>query len=126
MTDTKSHKATTKDDAPEVAPTALPAPSAPPVGAGWPNGMYPATGTFGYGNIVQGEPAPLTATAGIPGTWDNPAGNIPANAAAANTAGTNASPATVWTVGQYVQGSTAGAPGEMYWNGTTWVAGRKT
>ena len=31
-----------------------------------------------------------------------------------------------WTTGQYVQGSTAGAPGEMYWNGTTWVTGRAT
>jgi len=109
----------------EVTPTALPAPSKPPVGSGYPTGMYPTTGTFGYGNIIQGATDPLTATAGIPGSWDNPGGKIPANAAAANTAGTNASPTSAWTVGQYVQGSTAGAGGEMYWNGTAWVAGRK-
>ena len=29
-----------------------------------------------------------------------------------------------WTTGQYVQGSTAGASGEMNWNGTAWVTGR--
>jgi len=64
------------------------------------------------------------AAAGSPGTW-SPSGNpAPTNAAQANTMGIVASPATLWTPGQYVQGSTAGAAGEMYWDGTKWVAGR--
>jgi hypothetical protein len=66
------------------------------------------------------------ATAGIPGSWTPVGSTPPANAAAANTAGITATPATTWTVGQYVQGSTAGAAGEMYWDATAtdWVAGR--
>lgn len=62
------------------------------------------------------------ATAGTPGTWTPTGSTPPANAAAAT--GVVASPATDWTVGQYVQGSTAGTGGEMNWNGTAWVAGR--
>lgn len=63
------------------------------------------------------------ATAGAPGTW-TPAGSTPpADAAAATAAGIVANPATDWTVGQYVQGSTAGTAGQMNWNGTAWVAG---
>jgi hypothetical protein len=65
------------------------------------------------------------ATAGIPGTW-TPAGSTPpANAAGATSSGVVASPATAWTVGQYVQGSTAGVPGQMHWSGAAWVAGPK-
>jgi hypothetical protein len=69
-------------------------------------------------------PAPATgATAGIPGTW-TPAGSAPpASASVANTNGIVASPTTLWTVGQYVQGTAVGAAGRMYWSGTTWVGG---
>jgi len=63
----------------------------------------------------------VTATAGTPGTWS---GSAPADAAAATAAGVVASPTTAWTTGQYVQGSTAGVPGEMHWGGTAWAAGR--
>lgn len=63
------------------------------------------------------------ATAGTPGTWTGGTATPPQNAAAANALGITASPATAWTTGQYVQGSVAGTPGQMYWNGTTWVAG---
>lgn len=63
------------------------------------------------------------ATSGAPGYW-TPAGSTPpATSAAASSV--VASPTTSWTTGQYVQGSTAGASGEMYWNGTAWTAGRK-
>ena len=66
------------------------------------------------------------ATAGTPGTW-TPAGSTPpANAAGATSAGITASPATAWTTGQYVQGSTAGTPGEMHWSGTAWATGKAT
>lgn len=71
-----------------------------------------------------GAVAATGATAGIPGTW-TPAGSTPpANAAGATSAAVVASPATAWTVGQYVQGSTAGAPGEMNWTGSAWASGR--
>ncbi len=66
------------------------------------------------------------ATAGIPGTW-TPAGCIvPANQTSVITGSpvtVVASPATNWTVGQYVQTQTAGVGGRVYWNGTAWVAG---
>jgi hypothetical protein len=71
--------------------------------------------------IVDGV-APFTATAGTPGTWSGTP--VPADAAAATTAGVVASPTSAWTTGQYVQGSTAGAAGEMYWDGAAWAAGR--
>jgi len=74
--------------------------------------------------VVLGTPLATGATAGTPGTW-TPAGSTPpANAAGATTAAVVASPATAWTTGQYVQGSTAGASGEMNWTGTAWAAGR--
>ena len=77
-------------------------------------------------NILQGgggAGTPATgATAGSPGTWTPPGSTPPADATGATAV--VADPTTAWTVGQYVQGSTAGAPGEMYWNGTSWVAGR--
>ena len=61
-----------------------------------------------------------SATAGTPGTWN---GTAPSNAVAANALGITATPATAWTTGQYVQGSVAGAPGQMHWTGTTWATG---
>jgi len=79
-------------------------------------------------NVLQscgGAVVPSTgATAGTPGTWAPGGSTPPANASAANTAGVLATPATAWTIGQYVQGSTAGAGGEMFWNGTAWNMGR--
>jgi hypothetical protein len=68
-------------------------------------------------------PAATGANAGSPGYF-TPAGcTAPANAAAATAV--TANPASAWAQGQYVQGSTAGASGEMYWNGTAWTTGRK-
>lgn len=82
---------------------------------------------------VQGIPSFSTAAgaaatganAGTPGTWSPVGATPPANAAAATSSGVIATPSTSWTTGQYVQGSTAGSAGEMYWNGTAWTAGRK-
>lgn len=66
------------------------------------------------------------ATAGIPGTW-TPAGSQPPANVPNLIAGTPnpvvASPATAWTVGQYVQTGTTGAAGQAHWNGTGWVLG---
>ena len=70
-----------------------------------------------------GTPA-TGATAGTPGTWTPSGSTPPADAAAAGTADVVASPTTAWTTGQYVQGSTAGVPGEMMWSGTDWVGGK--
>ena len=107
----------------------------PPVGTGC---AYPAPdipnlwpgAVNGNGTVVLRAAcatACTQATAGTPGTWTPPSGAIkPANAAQANNWGLAASPGTAWvTTGQYVQGATAGAPGEMYWNGSAWVAGRR-
>ena len=64
-------------------------------------------------------PAASGATAGTPGSW-TPSGSTPP--ASVGTIGSvTASPATAWTVGQYVQTGTAGVPGEASWNGTGWV-----
>ena len=68
-------------------------------------------------------PDPATgATAGTPGTW-TPAGSTPP-ADAASAGAVVANPASAWTTGQYVQGSTAGSSGEMFYDGSAWVAGR--
>lgn len=64
------------------------------------------------------------ATAGTPGTWTPSGSNPPANAAGATSGGVTASPATAWTTGQFVQGSTAGTAGEMHWTGSAWAAGK--
>lgn len=64
------------------------------------------------------------ATAGTPGTWTPSGSTPPANAAGATSDAVTANPTTAWTSGQYVQGSTAGSGGEMYWNGSAWTAGR--
>lgn len=63
------------------------------------------------------------ATAGTPGTWTPSGSTPPANAAGATSASIVASPSSAWTTGQYVQGSTAGSGGQMYWNGTAWTSG---
>jgi hypothetical protein len=75
--------------------------------------------------VPTGTPSgPATgATAGTPGTWTPSGSTPPADAAAATSDGVVASPTTAWTTGQYVQGSTAGAGGEMHWDGAAWVAG---
>lgn len=66
------------------------------------------------------------ATAGSPGSW-TPAGSIPpADATEATANAVVASPNTAWTTGQYVQGTTAGTAGRMYWSGTAWTAGTAT
>jgi len=75
---------------------------------------------FGGGGPV----AAAGATAGIPGTWTPGGSTPPSNAAGATSSGVTATPSSAWTTGQYVQGSTAGAAGEMYWNGTAWASGR--
>lgn len=69
-----------------------------------------------------GAVAATGATAGTPGTW-TPSGSTPP-ADAGSVSGITANPATPWTVGQYVQTGTAGAPGEVYWSGSAWTAGR--
>ena len=75
------------------------------------------------GWVVEAGSGPATgATAGTPGTWTPPGSTPPATVAQAT--GITASPTTAWTTGQYVQGSTAGAPGEMCWTGTGWVGGK--
>ena len=77
-------------------------------------------------SLWEGE-APIPATgamAGIPGTWV-PAGSTPPVSVAALQGGSyTAAPATAWTIGQYVQTGTAGAPGEACWTGSGWVGGR--
>lgn len=64
------------------------------------------------------------ATAGTPGAWTPNGSTPPADAADANTKAVVASPATAWTTGEYVQGSTSGAAGEMHWTGSTWATGQ--
>lgn len=78
-------------------------------------------------SLWEAEPAPIPAVgavAGIPGTW-TPAGSAAPSSVANLIAGVpnavTATPATAWTVGQYVQTGTAGAAGQAHWNGTTWV-----
>lgn len=74
------------------------------------------------GDGGTGATAATGATAGTPGTWTPSGSTPPANAAGATSV--TASPASAWTTGQYVQGSTAGSGGEMHWSGSAWVAGR--
>ncbi len=83
---------------------------APPPDAGTPTPMPPFNATG--------------ALAGIPGSFVPAGGTPPATFTQANTWVVTATPATAWTAGQYVQGSTAGATGEMNWTGTTWATGR--
>jgi hypothetical protein len=67
------------------------------------------------------------ASAGVPGAW-TPGGSVApasvANLQAGNPRTVTASPTTTWTVGQYVQTTTAGVPGRAYWHATNgWVSG---
>ena len=66
-----------------------------------------------------------TATAGIPGTWT--VGKTAPDSVAALIAGEPnvvvAAPLTAWTIGQNVQTTVAGAPGQAHWNGAAWVVG---
>lgn len=89
--------------------------------------VAPPDETDGCVELQPPAAVPATgATAGVPGFW-TPAGSTPpADAAGATTANITANPATDWTPGQYVQGSTAGAGGEMHWDAGAWVAGRAT
>lgn len=83
---------------------------APPPSAAAPQAMPPVNATHAY--------------AGAPGTW-GPFGYVaPTTNVQANAWGVTAVPETAWTSGQYVQGATAGAPGEMNWTGATWASGR--
>lgn len=75
-----------------------------------------------FGPDPKPQPPATGATAGTPGSWTPAGSKAPANAAGAS--GVTASPTSAWTTGQYVQGSTAGAAGEMTWSGTGWVGGR--
>lgn len=76
----------------------------------------------------EGTVVAVGASSGTPGAW-SPGGSVPP---ASVTALQGASPAivatpmTAWATGEYVQTGTAGAPGEAYWNGTAWTAGRAT
>lgn len=75
-------------------------------------------------SIYAPPPVPATgATAGTPGSWTPPGSSAPTDAAQAGAWGVVASPATAWTSGQYVQGTTVGAAGRMSWSGSAWVGG---
>jgi hypothetical protein len=66
------------------------------------------------------------ATAGVPGTWTPAGSTVPtlAGLQAGTPVAVTATPATTWTVGQYVQTATAGVPGRAYRHATNgWVQG---
>lgn len=66
------------------------------------------------------------ANAGIPGTWVPAGSTVPKSVqdlASGHWVTVVASPATPWTVGQYVQTATPGVPGRASWSGTDWVGG---
>jgi hypothetical protein len=120
--------ATAVDDCPpDETPTPTGGGGTPsPQGAGgtiwsWPNQQVVRADQSGPGVILS-----TGATAGAPGAW-TPAGSQPPSTVADLQGGrpvtVTASPASAWTTGQYVQGSTGGAPGQMYWNSSAWVAG---
>jgi len=84
-----------------------------------------------FGNTTDSESVggPIIATGatevpGGPGTW-TPAGAavLPADAADMTAMAIVATPATAWTTGSYMQGTTAGVAGRGHWDGTAWVAG---
>lgn len=82
---------------------------------GYYDGSYPPS-------VLHPTPKATGATAGAPGTW-TPAGSTPP-ASASGAGGVTPTPSTPWTTGQYMQGSLAGAPGQMTWTGTAWVGGK--
>jgi hypothetical protein len=69
-------------------------------------------------------PTASGATAGTPGTWTPPGTDAPASVAELQSSGITASPATLWTEGQYVQTTTSGAAGQAYWSGSAWTGGK--
>ena len=83
--------------------------------------VQPPAVTDGCVSIVG---AATGAATGTPGTWTPTGSTPPANAAAATTAGITATPTTAWASGTFVQGTDAGAAGEMHWDGTGWVTGK--
>ena len=87
--------------------------------------VAPPTETDGCTTVPAAPPiVPATgATAGTPGVWTPFGSTGPADAAEATTDAVVATPGTAWTVGQYVQGTTSGTAGRMYWIGTAWTAG---
>jgi len=79
------------------------------------------------GCVALAVPPATGAFAGTPGTWSPAGATPPATFTAANSSGIDSLPDDdPWTTGQYVQGATAGASGEMFWNGTAWATGRAT
>jgi len=73
-----------------------------------------------YADTANGgwDVAATGATAGAPGAFTPAGSKVPTNLAGMT--GIVASPATTWTVGQYV--ATADTQ-HAYWNGSAWVAG---
>lgn len=73
-----------------------------------------------YADAVNGgwDPMATGATAGAPGSFTPAGSKVPDNLAGMT--GVIASPATAWTVGQYV--STADSA-KAHWTGTAWVSG---
>lgn len=65
-------------------------------------------------------PAPTTATAGTPGTYDPAGAYAPNDLEDLTTLGVTASPTTAWTTGQYI---VLGDDSHAHWDGTAWVAG---
>lgn len=73
----------------------------------------------GWDDYVPPAPPATGATAGAPGAF-TPAGcEIPANLTALRAGNVVASPATKWTVGQYVNLGT----GTAYWDADSWETG---
>jgi hypothetical protein len=68
--------------------------------------------------VDNGSVAATGATAGIPGFFTPSGANAPANLAALT--GIAATPATAWTVGQYVQTADHNV---AHWSSSAWVAG---
>lgn len=75
--------------------------------------------------LLGGTATPATgATEGAPGTWTPAGATPPADVAALQASGIVASPATVWTTGNYMQTGTAGVAGQAHWDSAAWVAGK--
>jgi len=96
------------------------------------SGEWTKTAANSIGCVEAGAGLSTSATVtgagspGTPGVW-LPAGSTPpASVTALQDAlpPIAATPATVWTTGQYIQTGTAGAAGEAHWDSTDWVAGR--
>jgi hypothetical protein len=70
-------------------------------------------------SVDYGAVTATGATAGAPGFYTPSGAGVPANLAALT--GVTASPATAWTVGQYVITADLLA---NHWSGSAWVAGK--